>query len=314
MAVTEVGEVGELTRSQPGEDPDLLRERFVRDGYLCIEGLLDPAAVLDVRRAIIAALVPVGWLRPDPDPSLALPGPEVHIDFEDDWWPGYTVMQSLECFHALAHSEPIVRVIGALLGEDPQGVLVHPRNIGRLTYPGSERATPPHQDFPLVQGAVDTLTAWVPLGDCPTALGGLRVLTGSPAAGLRPVVERKGVGGVGVDPQLDRDDRWRTVDYRAGDVLVFHCLTVHQARPNAADVVRLSADYRYQAAGDPIAEPALLPHGYPKLPGWDELSRGWSTTRWVIPDRALTVVPLQDPRGPLRPPPSRFWPLIEENK
>lgn len=287
-----------------------MRERFVRDGYLFIEGLLDPAVVLQVRRAIIAALVPLGWLRPDPDPNLALPGPDVHIDFEDDWWPGYTAMQSLECFHALAHAEPIVRTVGDLLGEE---VLVHPRNIGRLTYPGSDRATPPHQDFPLVQGAVDTLTAWVPLGDCPVVLGGLRVLAGSPAGGLRPVVDRRGVGGVGVDPQLDGAARWQTVDYRAGDVLVFHCLTVHQARPNAADVVRLSADYRYQAAGDPIAEPALLPHGYPRLPGWDQLSRGWSTRRWVSPAGTPTVVPLQNPRSPLEPPASRFWPHPEEN-
>ena len=42
---------------------------------------------------------------------------------------------------------------------------------------------------------------------------------------------------------------WSTADYKAGDVLFFNCLTVHRACPNVSgDLIRLSADYRYQPA------------------------------------------------------------------
>ena len=39
----------------------------------------------------------------------------------------------------------------------------------------------------------------------------------------------------------------------AGDAILFNCLTVHRALPNVTrDHVRLSVDYRYQPADEPI--------------------------------------------------------------
>ena len=56
-----------------------------------------------------------------------------------------------------------------------------------------------------------------------------------------------------------QDERgWATTDYRAGDVLVFHCLTSHAALPNLDTSLRLSGDFRWQRP-DQTAPAQLVP-------------------------------------------------------
>ena len=47
--------------------------------------------------------------------------------------------------------------------------------------------------------------------------------------------------------------RFAAVPLAAGDAILFNCLTVHCALPNVTrNQVRLSVDYRYQPANEPI--------------------------------------------------------------
>ena len=85
------------------------------------------------------------------------------------------------------------------------------------------KATPAHQDFLYIQGSTETVTAWMPLGDVPAALGGLMVQPGSHKAGFYLPFKHPGVGGNAV--AYDADLPWAGTDYKAGDVLLFHSLT-----------------------------------------------------------------------------------------
>ena len=59
----------------------------------------------------------------------------------------------------------------------------------------------------------------------------------------------------------DSGATWRTQDFKAGDVIVFHSLTMHCAFPNRTpDQVRISLDNRYQRRGDPIEPASMQPH------------------------------------------------------
>lgn len=261
-------------------DPSALRDRFATDGYLFFRGLLDADRVHRVRRAIVRELAALGWPAPDADldGERVAPGPEVHFEGSEHWTPGYVAIQRLETFHELAFDEPLVAVAAAVLGEDD--ILVHPRKIARVTFPRSRVPTPPHQDFPLIQGAPDVCTAWVPFMGCGDDLGALRVLEGSHASGLREHQPTPGIGGTGL-PVPEEDPRWRSTTYEVGDALFFHSFTVHWAPGNEGSWLRLSADYRYQSLGDPVVEGSLHPHGFPLVPDWHELTGGWSTTAWV---------------------------------
>jgi hypothetical protein len=48
--------------------------------------------------------------------------------------------------------------------------------------------------------------------------------------------------------------RWLTADYRAGDILIFTMHTIHASLDNQSNRIRLSADFRYQPADEPMDE------------------------------------------------------------
>lgn len=253
--------------------PDVLKGRLAEDGCLFFRGLLPAGNVTKARERTLLALERAGWLAPDADPEDARPGSRVVNEGDEDFFDAYADLQAGEVFHALAHEPAFISLFGSLVDDE---LLVHPRKIARISFPDNPRGTtPPHQDFRYIQGTTDVFTAWVPLGEVSTDLGGLRVLRGSHREGLIPAkwtAERA----VGIEVETDDGDPdWATTDYEPGDVIVFHSLTVHGAMPNNTGTIRLSADYRYQSASEPLVKESLHPHWHPRIPGWPELVTDW---------------------------------------
>jgi hypothetical protein len=254
-----------------------LRDDFARDGFVFLRGLLPAARVEAVRNDVLGVLDALGWI--DGDRPVVPPVNEG----DDLYFPMYTEVQRLESFHRLGHSPELVDTVRALLQE--ADLLVHPRKIARVNFPSSDFATTaPHQDYVFVQGSTDVITAWVPLGAVDRERGGLKLLPGSHTGALRATRPSHSVGGLRVDAD-DDDPAWSTIDYEPGDVVVFHSLTVHAAQPNRSGRLRLSADFRYQAASEPVATGSLLPHFHPRIPRWDELTKDWSGIEAIaVPD------------------------------
>ncbi len=269
------------------------RERAKRDGYLLFRGLLDPDAILNVRRQFIEILARHGWLDAGTPPMEAISGHEGPVEGVKDYWPVFDDFQKLEDFHALAHAPALVEMYAQLFGEP---LLVHPRNIGRIMFPPTP-VTPPHQDHLPIRGTLDTWTAWIPQGDVSAELGGLAVLPASHLKGIYPTKPMRGAGGRGIE-LVEHDPAWATTEFRVGDVLTFHSLTVHRGQPNhTPNRIRLSCDYRYQAVSQPVAPGSLLPHM--TRTSWDEIYRGWKSTRYqhYWEKLPLTIV---KPEGPVQ--------------
>lgn len=269
-------------------DQEALNARFASEGYVFLRGLLPAADVLDVRAGLLDVVAAAGWLAEGSDPADALPGPRAYFEPEPDYFHMYRNLQAVEAFHRLAHDPAITAVLDGIVGGD---LLVHPRKIGRVSFPGCDLGlTPPHQDFPYIQGTPDTITAWVPLGAYAVGQGGLRLLPGSQVEGLRPMFPIPGVGGLGVSVTYDAPG-WATTDYEPGDVLLFHSFTVHGSMPNEAERLRLSADFRYQCARDVCAPETLGPHYGDQMPPWDELTQGWSSRAWIAARDGIPTKP-----------------------
>jgi hypothetical protein len=273
-------------------DPAALRSRAAEDGYLYFKGLLEPGKVLEVRRQMVQTLVRHGYV--DAKPGLGrerviheavAAQPKDQVIEQCMTFELYRDIQKLEVFHALPHDPVLLSLYESLFGEPP---LPHPRNIARVIMPGKTFfPTPPHQDYPIVQGAADTWTGWIPLAATPRALGPLAVMPGSHKHGVFETMTMPGAGGTGAKI-AHLPPRWATADFEPGDVLAFHCLTVHRALPQEdRDRLRLSMDVRYQPVSQPIHALSLRPHlaSYtafnPSLaggrpPGWDELYKGWA--------------------------------------
>ena len=278
------------------DDPDALRARLIEDGHLFFRGLLDRAPLDALRSDILRTVAGFGWTQEGTDPEEAIPSQPPRFHAGAGWREGYIAIQRLERFHAQAHEPRVIAVLEKVLGRTD--VLVHGQRIARVIWPSEPNlTTPPHQDYTHIQGTADVLTTWVPLSDCPRELGGLRVLTGSHAGGIRPVVRSTGAGGVRslVD---DDDPRWSTTDFAVGDLVMFHSFLVHAGQPNVSDRLRVSVDYRYQSASDPVAIQSIRPHNCPYVPDWPELLDGvdWATDRWCTVPDGLEITEVRLPR------------------
>ena len=251
-------------------DPAALNERLATEGYLFVRGLLPRAAVLDVRRECRAVAATGGWLDSTHPVDDGVANPDAACtDPEPRYVEVFRRLYVLEALHALKHHPAIVGFFERLFGEP---VLVHPLFVMRNIFPQRpESTTPAHQDYVHIQGTPGTYTVWMPLGDCPLEQGSLTIAAGSHRDGVRDFRVTNGSGGLEVvDPLAGR---WRASAFSAGDVLIFHSLTVHKGLPNLTDRLRQSMDARYQRVSEPVSDLSLRP--YANLFTWDQVYAGW---------------------------------------
>jgi hypothetical protein len=276
-------------------DPAALRERLEQDSYLYFEQVLDPATILELRRAMLAVLERHGWIRGGLSimDARAVCRP-LHEEMSEHA-PVYDDIQRLERFHDLAHDEALTGIMGQVVGPT---AFPHPLKICRIAFPELyEASTPPHQDFPNNQGTPQLTAAWIPVGDIPMDLGGVAILRGSHRYGLLPLSGHMGPGRrqATLPVAMLEECRWVTTDYRAGDVLLFPSLTVHAALHNVTEFdLRLSVDFRYQQAGEALTEVCLHPH-FRRLT-WEDVYADWDSDerQYYWRDLDYELVPFEE--------------------
>jgi len=238
-----------------------LRAQMEETGYLFFRAIVPEEEVLRVRKDVFELCREAGWLdssRKMMDGIMA-PGHTPLMEGMPDYMAVYRKVLKTPSFFDFPAQSGLTNVAQKILGGE---VLIHPRRIGRVTFPNFvSAATPAHQDHFYIRGAVDTYSCWTPLGECPRELGGLAVLPGSHREGfLDHTVKTAGVGGTGVAVE-ESEVVWHTGDFGIGDALFFHSFTIHKAMPNlTSDRLRLSTDNRYQLVEDEIDPASLLPH------------------------------------------------------
>ena len=256
------------------EDPSGLRKRLRDDGYLFLRSILPKEEVLNLRYQILEICEEAGWLRQGSNFIDGQTDRPPITERDDEYVPVYAKIQALEAFHRLKLNKNIISIMETIFQES---VFPFPSTIGRIAFPrNNERATPPHQDWIFVRGSVDTLSCWVPLGDIPSEVGGLKLLERSHKAGFLGPRPSAGPGGrtVNVDSSLE----WVKSNYSSGDILIFKMLTIHSAAPNTTpDLLRLSVDFRYTGESHVIDEEWLLPHFYDlgEPFRWEILEKEW---------------------------------------
>ncbi|MGI9334862.1 MAG: phytanoyl-CoA dioxygenase family protein [Gammaproteobacteria bacterium] len=262
--------------TEPGKNPasgrGKLRERMSRDGYLFFRGLLPRGDVAAVHRRIAAIALEAGWLSRQHGSIECVADPAGFcVDPEPEYLAVIERFNRVFEFQALSHHPALVNLIEELLGDE---VLVHPKPLPRMIFPSRVAyTTPAHQDYPNIQGTTEVYTAWIPLMDCTSECGGLCLAEGSHTEGVFEFGIGNGAGGIEIIDPLT--GRWAGGEFKAGDVLLFHSLTVHKGVPNVGKRLRMSVDARYQRVRDPFnPENADRPYGAPAT--WEELYAHWT--------------------------------------
>jgi hypothetical protein len=252
--------------------PEVLRARMEREGYLYLPGYLDHDEVMAARQVLAERLAARGLLDPSYPTIACKASRSADIAFAPE----------------LSKQNPVL--MGLLYGGRMMafwelffGAPVRHYDFTWIRAVAPGRGTAPHMDVVFMgRGTKQLYTAWTPLGDIPLTTGGLLVLEHSHqhqrlnnGYGSKDVdsfcenkvgsgYTRMGGGGnitdggwLSKDPvKLRRNlgGRWLSANYQAGDLLVFSVFTVHCSLDNHSDEIRLSSDTRYQLASEPVDE------------------------------------------------------------
>jgi hypothetical protein len=264
-------------------DRDEVMARLRRDGYLFLRGLVSVDEVRLAAGELLDELADRRWLRRgDREGQLnglfRWAGPSMK-----EFNRVYASLQSKESVHRLVGCDAVRRVVESLLGP----AVVHPHRIIRTTLPvkaGGPDDPSIHRDY-LNWRIPDMLTVWMPLLPCSRERGSLAVLAGSHLAG------------VGYPNTFDTPSDWVTGDFDPGDVILFHCYTVHGVLPNESPLLRLSIDSRWQSLAHPVPEWVCGPDGGGN---WDDYTGSWTDDRWIRVPQTADILPNQP--GQVDPP------------
>ena len=225
-----------------------LQRQYEQDGFLFFEGVLDTELVERTRQELCGVLAERGVVEQGATTPLAT---GVGIDVVDQ-----QELYALPLYGELSNSIELKRLLDVVFDEE---VSIYRSTNIRYALPMDElHASPPHQDHFFVGPNDDFRTVWIPLMEIDDSVGGLAVARGSHLGGLRDHVETENVSyilkgrkqkGVPIDII---EEEWVTADYKPGDVLIFHCHTLHRGLPNTSDKVRLSLDVRCQPSRRPL--------------------------------------------------------------
>ncbi len=214
-----------------GANDESLRERFERDGYLFVRGLLPRQSVLDARERVVS------WR--EEDSSIKKLRERARRD---------------ECITEVVEHRALFELTSKIVGAPTMTFA-----FKWLRAVGSRAGTGAHCDSVYMgRGSQNVCTVWIPFGDVRVEQGTLTVCEASHRLeAFRRIhqmygqldVDRDCVADTGwfTDEPLELDGQWRTADFAAGDVVLFGLRTLHAATSNLGDDLRISCDVRFQS-------------------------------------------------------------------
>lgn len=241
-----------------------LKSEMETFGYVFIRDLMPKGDLEQLLSEMIGIASDEGWMIEGSSPSDRLANPAMAC-FEPD--PRYKRAANrafrLERLHALMHHPVLADVMKQLVGPH---LLVHPKPIGRMIFPNYEGALfHAHQDNSGIGGSSDSYTVWMPLHDCPQGEGTLEIKEASHLFGL---LCTDGY----IRPETAQGGDWVGGRINAGDVVMFHSLTVHRSTLSTSNQLRCSVDCRFQSYDQVVSPLEIL------FPNRTKGGRTWEAT------------------------------------
>lgn len=274
---------GWMRSTQPDAPLEEMRKRFQEDGYIWVKRVIPRDDVYDMRENYFFRFSHTGMLHPDRPPREGIFNPSSDPNAHEGigGLPEDTTKQLLNAAHAdpnyrtfLAH--PALRSFIRRFTGWKQEVIVD-RAMLRHNCPGSKSTGIHYDQYFLRDGEDEFLTAWVPIGDCAPAGGGLMYLENSATLGRE--LEKAFLRKAEHLPRQERIDafnqfmakdgfmshdavefreqhkekvgRWLVGDYEAGDVVFHNPWMIHAATKNEDKLgrIRLASDLRFYEEG-----------------------------------------------------------------
>lgn len=240
-------------------------EQYKRDGYFIARQILPAADVdrvfSDMHRLVVQQLQYAGLPHGDDDSAET-----VHTDlqtlFRHDlktYLATLTLCAKLVSLYEL-HVHPAVRAFVEAIGlQVPvfQTAPVMHLMSQALKVPDGYQGFGVHQDWPTLQGSLDTITLWIPFIDVDENLFTMDIIPGSHKAGLLPYTRQNHI--FEVDPGHYCEADFIPMVAKRGDIVFMSSFTIHRSSLRGDHRLRVSTSMRYENA----AEPHFIARRYP---------------------------------------------------
>jgi ectoine hydroxylase-related dioxygenase (phytanoyl-CoA dioxygenase family) len=249
-----------------------LRNELETYGYIFIRDLMPKEDLELLRDEMLGIAADEGWFIEGSAPQDRLVNPAMTCcDPEPAYKRAANQAFSLERLHALTHHPLLTQVMERIVGPH---LLIHPKPIARMIFPGYERALlHAHQDNSGIGGSSEMYTAWMPLHDCMQGQGTLAIKESSHRFGLQSAVSE---GAGYITPEEAQGGDWVGDQINAGDVAIFHSLTVHTSTLSTSNQLRLSVDCRFQSYDEAISPLEIVfPNQAKGGRTWEDTYSGW---------------------------------------
>ncbi len=149
-----------------------------------------------------------------------------------------------------------------------------------LRIEGGYHGVSTHQDWPVVQGALDAMTMWFPLFEVTARTFPLEVIPGSHRRGVWPgrITEQTAE----IDPSSCADSDFVAVSVPRGSLLVFNGFVVHRStRVDQCQGLRIAASMRYENSLEPTFVEREWPCTYLRTVRRENLHPGFPSAEQV---------------------------------
>jgi ectoine hydroxylase-related dioxygenase (phytanoyl-CoA dioxygenase family) len=245
-----------------------LKSEMETHGYVFIRDLIPKADLEQLLSDMISIASDEGWMADGAAPSERIANPAMACsDPEPKYKLAANRVFSLERLHALTHHPVLTDVMKRLVGPH---LLVHPKPIARMIFPNCEGAVlHAHQDNSGIAGSSDSYTVWMPLHDCLQGQGTLEIKEKSHLFGLQ---HKDGY----IRRETAQGGDWVGGRINAGDVAIFHSLTVHSSTLSTSNQLRFSVDCRFQSYDEAVSPLEIVfPNRSKGGRNWEATYAGW---------------------------------------
>ncbi|HZX68098.1 MAG TPA: phytanoyl-CoA dioxygenase family protein [Candidatus Elarobacter sp.] len=246
-----------------------IRERFARDGFVVLEGLLDVERDIrplqrDLSRLIARAARVVGEDHSIPEDPGAFDAGFIELVARQPRVGGlvYDMAKALIPFGRLYVDERIVDVFRELRGAELCGSAAQMCGV-RIDRPDNRFRSPWHQEFPSLFRSLDGITFWTPLTPMSVETGPMLLSRGSHGDGVHRIDAGEGAESemaAGGYENFRIEDEERVLARHEvvapllaiGDVVALDFLTLHRSGINRSQRTRWSAQMRLMSFDDPV--------------------------------------------------------------
>ena len=232
------------------------KDIFKKNGFIIVRKLLDYRLIEDCNHTLKAGMDKVVG-----DHTIDLCGSLMRaFNTSETSYRSYlrTFAKSLKVQSLFLQNEVqlIINDLGVIEPSTPTTPVTHVMSENLVCNGIEKVATVSHQDWPSIQGSIDSVVVWIPLTSITSDSYPIQVIPGSHSDGLRECKISEKVSVIDLTPEDEA--RYIDVICEPGDVVIFSTFLIHRTKITS-DTLRIAVSNRF----DNMLEKSFIERSFP---------------------------------------------------